>query len=179
MQAIAAMESKDFDSAIEAWNVILESDAKEFQTLKPEAKYEIACCLFEKEAYADAEKTLSELFEEYPEWDSMERAFNQMVRVLMAQKKLQEAQDLLADMHGKFPESVLLRSLYFQLGTLWYSEGKMPEAKQMFRRVLNETPKDPEDEGDFLHRNSELKLAWTIFNTEEYQETESFIRSLE
>jgi len=179
VQAIAAMESKDFDSAIEAWNVILESDAKEFQTLKPEAKYEIACCLFEKEAYADAEKTLSELFEEYPEWDSMERAFNQMVRVLMAQKKLQEAQDLLADMHGKFPESVLLRSLYFQLGTLWYSEGKMPEANQMFRRVLNETPKDPEDEGDFLHRNSELKLAWTIFNTEEYQETESFIRSLE
>lgn len=179
VQAIAAMESKDFDAAIDAWNVILESDAKEFQALKPEAKYEIACCLFEKEAYAEAEKALRELFEEYPEWDSMERAYNQLVRVLMAQKKLQEAQDLLADMHGKFPESILLRSLYFQLGTYWYAEGKMPEAEQMFRRVLNDTPKAPEDIGDFLHRNAELKLAWSIFNRGEYQEAEAFLRSLE
>lgn len=242
VQAIAAMEASDFDAAIEAWNVILKSDSEEFRPLHPEAKYEIGCCLLEKKEFAQAEKTFRELLEQFPDWDSHERVFNQLVKSLLEQKKLQEAQDSLAEMNGKFPQSIFLRSLYYQLGTLWFADGRMEEAGAAFQSVLNEprdsrakpdsgkeakpdsgkgaksdsgkeaksdsqkksdsgkktkkvrtgkkskssAPKESSETvstasapvGDFFQRSAEVKVAWTLFNQNQFRETASFIESL-
>lgn len=168
VQAVAAMEAADFDAAIEAWKVILDSDSEEFKPLHPEAQYEIGICQFQKKDFAAAEKTFLKLLKNYPDWNSQERTFNQLVRSFLEQKKLQDAQDRLAEMHGKFPSSIFLRSLYFQLGSLWFSEGKMENAENAFRIVLNKTnlkneksSADPEKKIGKENVNDDVKTAQT------------------
>ncbi|MDO4628793.1 MAG: tetratricopeptide repeat protein [Planctomycetia bacterium] len=188
VQAIAAMEVEDYDAALEAWNVILESDTEESHALRPEALYQIAYCHFQKKEYKIAEDGFHALLAEYQEWDSLERVYNQLIRAYLEQEKLQEAQDLLAEMRGKYPESVFLRSLDFQLGMLWFVAGKMEEAQATFQLVLNASEKKNRTEAgkeartelpDFLQRNAEVKSAWARFHRGEYQDAVDFIQTLD
>jgi len=175
VQAIAAMEASDYDSAIEAWNVILKSNSEEFKPLHPEASYEIAYCLFEKKEFEKAEKAFRDLVVKYPNWDSHERTYNQLVKVLLEQNKLQEAQDVLAEMSGKFPESVFIRPLTYQLATFWYLAGKMEETEVAFRPIL----KNPPESSDFILRGAELKTAWSFYNRKMFQETLDFVKGID
>ncbi len=184
VQAIAAMEVEDYDAALEAWNVILESDTEESRALRPEAMYQIAYCHFQKKEYKTAEEGFRALLGEYQEWDSLERVYNQLIRVYLEQEKLQEAQDLLAEMRGKYPESVFLRSLDFQLGMLWFVAGKMEEAQATFQLVLSASKTESKAENktelpDFLQRNAEVKSAWARFHRGEYQDAVDFIQTLD
>ncbi len=179
VQAIAAMEVEDYDAALEAWNVILEAKTEEAQALRPEAIYQIAYCRFQKKEYPAAEEGFRALLGEYQEWDSLERVYNQLIRVYLEQEKLQEAQDLLAEMRGKYPESAFLRSLDFQLGMLWFVAGKMEEAQASFQLVLNASKTENKTElPDFLQRHAEVKSAWARFHRGEYQDAVDFIQTL-
>lgn len=175
VQAIAAMETGDYDAAIEAWNIILNSESEEFKPLHPEASYEIGICLYQKKEFEKAEKTFRDLLNKYPDWDSHERTYNQLVKVLLEQKKLQEAQDMLAEMSGKFPESVFIRPLTYHLAAFWYLAGKMEEAEVAFRPIL----KDPPETSDFFLRSAQLKTAWSFYNRKMFQETLDFIQGID
>lgn len=175
VQAIAAMESNDYDAAIEAWNILLNSESEEFKPLHPEASYEIGICLYQKKEFEKAEKAFRDLLKKYPDWDSHERTYNQLVKVLLEQKKLQEAQDTLAEMSGKFPESVFIRPLTYQLAAFWYLAGKMEETEETFRPILKNPPKT----SDFIQRGAELKTAWSFYNRKMFQETLDFVEGID
>lgn len=175
VQAIAAMENKDYDAAMEAWNIILNSDSEEFEPLHAEASYEIGFCLYEKQEFEKAEKAFRDILKNYPDWDSNERTYNQLVKVLLEQKKLQEAQDTLAEMSGKFPESVFIRPLTYQLATFWYLAGKMEETEVAFRPIL----KNPPEKSDFIFRSAEQKTAWSFYNRKMFKETLDFVEGID
>ena len=175
VQAIAAMEAADYDAAIEAWNIILKSESEESKSLHAEANYEIGFCLFEKKEFEKAEKTFRDLLKNYPDWDSQERTYNQLVKVLLEQKKLQEAQDVLAEMSGKFPESVFIRPLTYHLATFWFLDGKMEETEVAFRPIL----KNPPETSDFIQRSAERQTAWSYYNRKMYQETLDFVQGID
>lgn len=174
VRAIAAMESADYDAAMEAWTVILNSDSEDFQPLHPEAMYEIGFCLLQKKDFAAAETQFRTLMQDFPEWETLERAYNQLVKTLLEQKKLEDAQNLLAEMHGKYPKSVFLRSLYSQLGMHWFADGNMNDAETAFRFVIDLSSK----KRDFLRRGAEVKIAWTLYNRDRFRETLEFIDTL-
>ncbi|MDO4570941.1 MAG: tetratricopeptide repeat protein [Planctomycetia bacterium] len=157
IRALAAMKDEDYRTAMEAWEVVMNSDAPEMQEALPEAIYGVAYCKIMLGENEEAAPLLERLIQEFPDWSALETAFNQRVALYLNLKDSEKAADALAQMEKRFPESAFLRTLEYQLGLLLFQNENWNEAQRYFKKVSKKAERDE------IYRSSILHTAWALF----------------
>lgn len=157
VRAVAAMETSDYDMALEAWQVLLHSEKADLKKLRPDALYGTGFCFLQQKNFADAEKMFAQLLEESPDWEYADRAYYQWIKALLNQKKQEEAERRLAEMEQTFPESAYLRETRYLLGLEHYAAEEMERCREYFAKVSDGNWTDR------LSRQAALRMVWSFY----------------
>jgi tetratricopeptide (TPR) repeat protein len=190
-EAKTLYEAKDYNGAIEKYNLALQEAEKRFvktevidKDFKTLAKFQIAICyskLAEDGDVANYDKALQIIEEIYP--TATVRKHQEGIvylwgHILFKQEKYEEAEPKFKELIEKFPNSTSVENSWYAIGRLNYELHKYEESRKAYKAVLDNFPNsDFKDDAQHLIAQSYLlegnyDQAFAEFdrlNTEEFK----------
>ena len=172
VQAVVYMEAGDYDAALPAWEIVLNSTQPELKKLRLDALYGIGFCKMQKHDYAAAEQNFRTLLKENPQWPASDKVYYQLGWALLKQNRPDDAQEFFDTLTKKFPKSDLVRESVYQLAVNLYRTGKIVDAEKLFQGLI------AENKDDAIAQNARLPLAWMFFKQKDYKKAKDFSLSV-
>ena len=152
-EAKTLYEAKDYNGAIEKYNLALQEADKRFvktevidKDFKTLARFQIALCyskLAEEGDVADYDKALEIVEEIYP--TATVRKHQEGIvylwgHILFKQEKYEEAEPKFRELIEKFPNSISVENSWYAIGNLNYKLQKYEDARKAFKSILDNFP---------------------------------------
>jgi tetratricopeptide (TPR) repeat protein len=107
---------------------------------KPEASFLLAKSHMAVGNLDEAERTLGQYIETYPQATDYPEALYQKGRLLYMREQLEPAVQVLQGFLSAYPKSAFVPNAYFWVGESLYALGKLDQALTVFRKVVRDFP---------------------------------------